>query len=181
MMAGAAIRIDVKVDDREIRAALGRLKRRMTHLRPVLDVIGQKMVTSTLDRFERETGPDGRPWKRSARARREGGQTLTKSGRLRGSLTHNATDDNVEWGTNVEYAAPHQFGARTPARTIVPRYAKALFWPGARHPVRSVRHPGSLIPARPFLGLSDDDRRAIEQTISRALRRAVRGGGNAVA
>lgn len=180
-MPGAGIRIDVKVDDREVRAALARLRRRLTNLRPVLDVIGQKMVTSTLRRFETERGPDGRPWKQSARARREGGQTLTKTGRLRGSLTHNAADDYVEWGTNVEYAPIHQFGGRTPARTIVPRYAKALFWPGARHPVSRVRHPGSLIPARPFLGLDDDDRRAIEQTISRALRRAVSRGGNAVA
>lgn len=86
----------------------------------------------------------------------------------------------MEWGTNVEYAAIHQFGGRTPARTIVPRYGRALFWPGARHPVRRVRHPGSLIPARPFLGLDDDDRRAITQTISRALRRAVSGGGSAI-
>ena len=32
--------------------------------------------------------------------------------------------------------------------TIEPRNKKALFWPGADHPVKSVRHPG--IKAKPF-------------------------------
>lgn len=183
-MAGAGLRIEVRVDDREIRHALRRLRGRLTHMRPVMDEIGQRMVTSTLHRFEVEAGPGGKPWQRSGRARREGGQTLTRTGRLRGSLTHSADDDSVEWGTNVEYAAIHQFGGRTPARVIRPRYARALRFrgPGGRIVfARSVRHPGSLIPARPFLGLDDDDRRAVVATISRALRRAVSGGGGAVA
>lgn len=50
---------------------------------------------------------------------------------------HVGTDHwaDVEYGTN-----PH---------TIVPRTKKALFWPGARHPVRKVNHPGT--PAQPFI------------------------------
>lgn len=31
----------------------------------------------------------------------------------------------------------------TPPHIIHPRFKKALFWPGARHPVKSVRHPGT--------------------------------------
>lgn len=31
----------------------------------------------------------------------------------------------------------------TPPHVIRPRFKKALFWPGARHPVKSVRHPGT--------------------------------------
>jgi phage gpG-like protein len=30
-------------------------------------------------------------------------------------------------------------------------------WPGAAHPVRVVKHPGSDIPARPFLMVQDED------------------------
>ncbi len=32
----------------------------------------------------------------------------------------------------------------TRAHIIRPRFKKALFWPGARHPVRMVRHPGTV-------------------------------------
>lgn len=41
----------------------------------------------------------------------------------------------VEYGTR-----PH---------LILPSAAKALHWPGARHPVRAVNHPGT--PAKPFM------------------------------
>lgn len=42
---------------------------------------------------------------------------------------------DVEYGTN-----PH---------TIYPRTRKALWWPGAKHPVSKVNHPGT--PAQPFI------------------------------
>lgn len=44
------------------------------------------------------------------------------------------------------YAAAHQFG-RGPY-TIKPKTKKGLWWPGAKHPVMKVNHPG--FPARPF-------------------------------
>ena len=44
-------------------------------------------------------------------------------------------------GTNVQYARMVSEGTR--AHRIEARNAKALFWPGAAHPVRSVRHPGT--------------------------------------
>ena len=40
-----------------------------------------------------------------------GGKTLIDSGRLLQSLTHNATDQGVEVGTNVIYAAVRRLGA----------------------------------------------------------------------
>jgi hypothetical protein len=43
-------------------------------------------------------------------------------------------------GTNLKYAKAVHEGY--PAFTIRPARKKALFWKGARHPVRSVRHPG---------------------------------------
>ena len=72
-------------------------------------------------------------------------------------------------GTNTAYAAVHQFGGRTPPRKIGPKRKKALWWPGAPHPVASVDHPGSTIPARPYLGLSDGDRAAITRIVARHL------------
>jgi phage gpG-like protein len=78
--------------------------------------------------------------------------------------------DSVEVGTNVAYAAIHQFGGKTKPRVIQPKNGKALFWPGAAHPVQSVNHPGSTIPARPFLpDESGLDWAEIESALTRYL------------
>ena len=161
----------IDVNDEQVRRALGRLRRRMKDLTAIFDEIGGRLEASTMHRFETQTAPDGAPWKPSKRAKRDSGETLTDTGRLRASITRRVRPDRVEVGSGVVYAAIHQFGGRTPPRTIRPRRKKALFWPGARHPVRSVRHPGSQVPARPFLGLSPGDSRAIPRIVARRLAR----------
>ncbi len=53
-----------------------------------------------------------------------------------------------EWGSyNIKYAIYIETG--TDPYEIRPVKAKALFWPGAAHPVKVVHHPG--IKAQPFL------------------------------
>lgn len=154
------IRIDV--DDAQVRRALQRLREHTRDLEPALDAVGRRLMTSIDQRFRSGTAPDGSPW-RPLRYRQ--GQPLVDSGRLRQSITRRVFSDAVEVGTNVVYAAIHQFGGRTPPRTIRPRTKQALYWPGARHPVKSVRHPGSVIPARPFLGVSRGDEAAITRIL----------------
>lgn len=105
------------------------------------------LVTSTVRRFERETGPDGMPWQPSQRALAEGGQTLTDKGLLRGSITHVARRDGVDVGTNVIYGAIHQFGSGDLERP-------------------------TGIPARPFLGLDDTDAHAVERLVGRLIENA---------
>jgi phage virion morphogenesis protein len=151
-------RMDIK--DRGVLDHLDRLAERGTRLRPVLLDLGEEVRRITEQNFAAEGRP--KAWKQSSRARREGGQTLTKTARLRRSITVEADDRSVRIGTNVVYAAIHQFGGRTPARIIRPVRAKALAWPGAAHPVKLVRHPGSRIPARPFLALTDVNERRLE-------------------
>lgn len=51
---------------------------------------------------------------------------------------------------NTPYARAVHDGRR--AVTITPKRKKALFWPGARHPVRSVRQPAR--PGNPWLARS---------------------------
>jgi phage gpG-like protein len=72
---------------------------------------------------------------------------LKRSGLLWKSPRIAALDDRrVTVGSDRPYASAHQFG--TGAYTIRPKSKRALFWPGARHPVKAVHHPG--LPARPF-------------------------------
>ena len=133
--------------------------------------IGVAMVESTLRRFDQGESPDGNPWPVSYRAQFEGGQTLIDSNALGSSITHIASQDGVEIGTNLHYAATHQFGA-----TITPKSAKALHFniPGIGH----VTSQSVTIPARPFLGLSDSDEAEIEAIAHDFIAAAFGGVGN---
>jgi phage gpG-like protein len=82
---------------------------------------------------------------------------LTDTGRLRRSIKFAAGPRGVEGYTNVQYAAIQQLGGVIKAHAIFPRKKKALFWPGAAHPVRRVMHPGSKFPPRPFLVFLEED------------------------
>lgn len=123
---------------------------------PVLKEISEAVVLrSTLARFKTQTAPDGtawaalQPWYQKEKQRNKN-RILTLNGYLRGQMTWQFVGDRtVEIGSNLPYAAVHQFGA-----TIKPRAAKVLMFRG--HVAKSV-----TIPARPYLGLSDEDRSEI--------------------
>ena len=129
-------------------AMFGSLRSRLGDTKPAMAAVGEVVVTQVHDSFEHGQAPDGAPWK-PLKSRQ--GQILVDSGRMLASVGRAFGDDWVEVGAAAAYAAAHQFGARTGPRTIRPRNKRALFWPGARHPVSAVRHPGSVIPARPFI------------------------------
>lgn len=170
------IDITIAVNDSDIQAALVEMESRAEDLSPVMRIIGEYMVRSTEDRFRNEgPAPDGTPWAPLApgtRAKKRHAKTLTESGGLRGDIHYRLQGDSaVLVGTTgrVSHAAVHQLGARTGPRVIRPRGAKALYWPGAAHPVKSVKHPGAVIPARPFLGVSSEDSRQIVGMINRYI------------
>jgi phage gpG-like protein len=86
---------------------------------------------------------------------------------LRGSITTQmGGEGDRQWGalgSNLVYAAIHELGGRTRPHEIRPRRGRALRWLGRDGMVfaRRVRHPGSVIPARPYL------RPAIEHALER--------------
>jgi len=92
---------------------------------------------------------------------------MIDSGRLVGSITYEASDSHVEVGTNAIYAAIHQLGG-----IIRPKTAQALrFFIGDREIfVQQVK-----IPARPFLGLDDEDAYEMEATTEEYV---LMGGGD---
>ena len=85
--------------------------------RNVAEAALEQIATS----FEQERDPYDRPWQKSLRADLEGGQTLSDTGRLRRSFTYQASDRGFVVGTNVRYAAIHQYGG-----TIRPKRARYL-------------------------------------------------------
>lgn len=77
-------------------------------------------------------------------------------------------------GTAKPYAAAHQFGAVTKPHVIRARNGKALKIPGVGFR-RSVNHPGSTIPTRPFLGIGPDDEKELLDIFRDELHKALYG------
>lgn len=155
----------IKVDDAEVLSALRRLEVLSAGgLRGVMAEIASEMLASTQRRFELGRSPSGAPWKPT----RRGGRMLWVTGRLMRSVYADVDGTAAVIGTGDVRAPWHQFGTRP--YTIVPKTKRALSWPGAAHPVARVNHPG--LPARPFLGISAEDRQMIVDVAADAVERA---------
>jgi len=158
-MSGASIKISLQ--DEQVQRELAGIIDRIEHPRAAFADIGEYLQRTTRDRFESETAPDGTAWaalKETTKARKKHPKILTESKRLRSSIIYQATATQVLVGSNLLYAAIHQLGGKTRPHDIKPKRKRALAWPGAEHPVSgTIHHPGSDIPARPYLGLSRDD------------------------
>jgi phage virion morphogenesis protein len=167
--------IEIKVDDRQVQAMLKKLAAKASDLKPAMRAISQIMLDAVEENFEQGGRPKWTPLSPGTIAERlrKGtwpGQILVRSaGGLAASISASYDATSATVGTNKPYAAIHQFGGRTRPHVIRPKGKKALAWAGGRHPVKSVNHPGSQIPARPFLSLMEDDRREIVATMKRHL------------
>ncbi|MDR2551444.1 MAG: phage virion morphogenesis protein [Desulfobulbus sp.] len=171
-MAGA-FQILARIDDREVMAALERLRAHTDRMAPVFKVIGESLLRSTRQRFRDQMDPEGRPWQAlkpstvaAKAARGHSGNILRARGHLADTIHYQADNNGMRLGTNRIYGAIHQLGGKTSPHVIRPRTKKALAWPGARHPARSVNHPGSDIPAREYLGFSRQDRDRILEIVT---------------
>ena len=171
----------IELDDLQVRAALQRLASfGRGASAPVMQAIGRYMKSSTQLRFRSQSGPDGQQWWPSQRAKQEGGQTLRLTGRLRNSITWRAGADYAEAGTNVAYAAAHQFGVRKLVTIKAHRRMRKIN-DAQKHRV-AVRagivksHVRLLfLPRRPYLGFSQDDRAGILNILLDGIEKAKNG------
>lgn len=140
------------------------------------------MLSSTQRRFQRQQGPDGIAWKplssrtanrRIGRRIRGTANMLRVSTRLYQSVTAASDETSAEVGTNLVYAAPHQFGgeiqqwARSQSMSLKRIRGRYRF---ARHGTKgaterkvTIGEHIVVIPARPYLGFSDPDIRGMIQ------------------
>jgi len=162
--------ITIDLQDADITHALGELEKVTADLTPALKLIGRKLVESTEERFTDRRAPDGKPWLGNSDltiARKgfdhplvggtQDGDTGRRTQMLQ-HMNHAQIEDNVLLvGNTMEYSAMQQFGG-----------TKADF-----------PHLWGDIPARPFIGLSDEDRQMVIEQITDAVERAVskRGSG----
>ena len=129
------------------------------------NTIAEGLRTSTIERFQAEKSPEEKKWKQSIRAREEGGKTLTKSTALRSSIRSEGSADGLAIGTNDIRAATHQFGD---TRIIKAKRKKALRFRINGRWV-SKKEVKVTIPARPFLGVSEEDEEEIKKLLGKAL------------
>ena len=150
------MKLDIDISD-EFRDWLDKLAERCQHREPLMNKVAGIMLDAVDENFVQ----GGRPaWK--ALQYRDG-KPLMKTGRLHASIEPFADNDQAVVGTNLVYARIHQKGGKTRPHIIRPRDKKALYFNGRF--ARQVNHPGSDIPARPFLSLTEDDNDAIRQAI----------------
>jgi len=171
--------IRYEIDDHEIRSAIKSLLGRTIPggMRSVFLSIASYGKTSTQLRFRKQIAPDGKAWLPSQRAMRDGGQTLRLTSRLRNSISFIATNKSAEWGTNVEYAATHQFGREGPESVSAhPRLIRKAFGRRLRFGVWqtvTAHTRNQNISARAFLGLDAADRAEILTIIADDLIRSL--------
>lgn len=144
-----------------LEAKLGALLARSRDLSPLMDAIGMAMETTTHERFDAGVAPDGTPWTPSQRATDTDGKTLIDQALLKNSVTHRATSDQVEVGTNKVYARIHQLGFDGPQSVKShKRHITSAFGLKLKSPVDVIVPEFTrkmAMPARPFLGVSADD------------------------
>ena len=147
----SGVKLKVEIDDRKVRDALNRLLRSGKELSPVLKEIGEHLLDSTRQRFSDKTAPDDTTWDSLSptyqkRKKKNANKILVLDGHLSGTLRYQIQGNTLLLGSDRIYAAIHQFGAKQGAFGKT-KGGKSIPW--------------GDIPARPYLGVSDDDERDI--------------------
>lgn len=151
-MSGIAIGVEVQGID-AVTTRLSRLSSLDRAL--VLEALGATVESQTRRRLTSEkTAPDGAAWKPN----RAGTSILVRSGHLLASVHYRVGGSEVRIGSGLVYAAIHQLGG-----TIVPRKARKLVFPGAGGGM--VFADRVVIPARPYLGVSNANSLEIERVL----------------
>lgn len=159
----SSIRVEVTGDMRRLLKRLQMLSG--LDMKGINNSLAEGLRTSTLERFRTEKDPEGKKWKTSIRAKEEGGRTLTKTAKLKTSIHSTSSASGVAIGTNDIRAATLQFGAD---RIIKPRRGPVLRFKANGKWV-SAKQVHIKIPARPFLGISEDDDREIKKALEDVL------------
>ncbi|ATF95242.1 phage virion morphogenesis protein [Cedecea neteri] len=141
----------------DLEEALAALEARVKRRTPLMEQIANIMLNAVDENFIAGGRPAWKPLKY------RDGQPLMHTRHLHGSITPWHDNDTAVVGTNVVYARIQNQGGKTRPHEIRPRNRQALRFNGRY--AKKVNHPGSDIPARPFLTLTDRDLEEIQQAV----------------
>ena len=181
-MTGVTVTYSVTINDQGMLDQLGALVDRMDNATGFYKNVGEYLLNSIHDNFDREETPAGMAWqglKEQTKRRREQLRLtpiriLRARGRLAGSFSSVATATEVRVGTPVPYAAIHNFGGdieqQPRKQTIYQRYDEKTdtlhqkFVRKSRSNFARDVDVGAhtiTIPARRFAGVSQEGERII--------------------
>ena len=144
----------------EADAVFAELAARMTDMTPVMEDIGEIMIESTRQNFAESSSADGIPWAPKSQATMDAyaarGDSVSAAPLIGPSRTLSTTifsqpsSSSIRWGSNLIQAGVMQFGA-----------AKGEFGTASNgSPI-----PWGDIPARPFIGVGEEDERQIIEKV----------------
>ncbi|WP_420788918.1 phage virion morphogenesis protein [Shewanella algae] len=148
-MAGARIEINAEGFE-QAATMLAAIAAKGEKLGPLMNDIGDVLLFSHQARNAQGIAPDGTTWAAlspttQALKPRHKTTPLRLNDILLNQLAYQADDHSLELGSNMVYAAMQQFGGTTSPKSMI---------------------PGREIPARPFLGLSDEDEAAVLEMVA---------------
>ncbi len=162
--------INATIERHEFDTLLEILKDRAVHLKPIMAVAGNIVVKSVKQNFREGGRPE--KWTKSKKPK---GMTLIGTGTLMRSIHYKLDSDGnaVTIMTGPQkYAAIHQFGGTTAPHEIKAKNRRALQFTvgGVTLYRKKVNHPGSNIPARPYMLLQDEDIENIKKVMLEYLK-----------
>mgnify|MGYP000007448031 FL=1 len=167
--------IEIKVDTDQLERSLTQLSQRLVHRRPLMKKLAAVMHNAVDENFEAE----GRPKWLGIKHRQ--GRVLRDSGALQNSISERSDDDTAIVGTNLPYAAIHQFGGeiKRAARSQQAYFHQKKDGSVGNRFVKKSRSNFSQwvtigsgvvnMPARPYLSLTNEDEAEIVDTVNRYL------------
>lgn len=193
--------VKISISDEALRAALGRLIASLADTTPTMRDLSEIMIDASARAFDKTADPvTGTPWQPLSASRqrqrahkgRSIANMLQDGGWLVGSIARPSGPgavreigpDHALVGTDVPYAAIHQFGG-TIKREAAPmtvrlrkKNGRIQFAKNKHKRVRivdTVRKAYTItIPARPFIGVSPTDIQDMLDTITRNLQKALK-------
>lgn len=157
-MAGPSLVL--RVDDRPLKDMARKVRRALkdADTRELTATLGAEVLATTMQRFRDGKSPDGEKWPVTIRQKMGDPRPALHGtgGKLAQSYTYQTDERSVEIGSTLKYAAIHHFGG-----VIRARNARALCF---RIGGEMVLRKAVTIPARPALGLSDEDETGLLQT-----------------
>lgn len=158
-----------EINTQDVQSLLEGIVQKLENRRALMNNLARILGNAVDDNF----AANGRPgWQALKYPRVRGGSgILQSSGILRNSIHTQADNDTAVIGTNIKYAAIHHFGGQTRPHLIRPKNGKALKF-GGRF-AKKVNHPGSKMPARPFMVLQPEDEQDLADAVRDYLARAI--------
>lgn len=161
------MKINIKAEGtNRLKQRLNTQAQNLLNLQPFWQLVGMYVQNQTIkERFDKEQAPDGTKWKplspirvkqRMKRHKTGNMKILQDVGNLRDSVQYEAGQNYVRIGSNLKYARIHQFGGT----------------------IHFKKRKGSVaIPARPYLGVTPNERQYINNLFRAYLKRHVFAGG----